>query len=312
MAIRHWHPIKLGIIWFIDLALFLALWLLASPYSREDKAFVIVIWLIFSIPVFVLTWKWATGLQQAIGSDPEKQSDQSDSETLVKFRLFKSLTWTQAGLLILVAGTGALAGYWYKSYEAQRLEFNWMTVPENLDYRRVYFFMRDEEPQLTRQSGQTEGKSREKFQTTKKPWEEYRDVWISSLADKLVLKKLDTKVKFVPAPARHPGKVRIGYVASLGVGLGDLSMITEGDKRKLEEGKITGSCYFQIGFTLHDRDGFEIATLWGQKHDFRIPVEAKIYQDLTTDFVSTAEARRTTAVTQKTNIAKNCSTIVWD
>jgi len=61
MAIRHWHPLKLGIIWLIDLALFLVLWLLASPYSGGDQAFVIVVWLTLSIPMFVITWKWASG-----------------------------------------------------------------------------------------------------------------------------------------------------------------------------------------------------------------------------------------------------------
>lgn len=61
MAIRHWHPVKLGIVWLIDLALFRVLWLLTSPYSREQKAWIIIIWLISSIPVFVVTWKWATG-----------------------------------------------------------------------------------------------------------------------------------------------------------------------------------------------------------------------------------------------------------
>lgn len=60
MAIHHWHPLKLGIIWLIDLAIFPALWLLASS-KEEDQALVIIIWLIFSIPAFVLTWKWADG-----------------------------------------------------------------------------------------------------------------------------------------------------------------------------------------------------------------------------------------------------------
>jgi hypothetical protein len=61
MAIRHWHPLKLGIIWFVDLILFLALWFLAAPYRGDDKVLVILVWLILSLPVFVITWKWASG-----------------------------------------------------------------------------------------------------------------------------------------------------------------------------------------------------------------------------------------------------------
>lgn len=61
MAIRHWHPIKLGIVWLIDLALFLSLSLFISPDRSEGQALVIIIWLILSIPVFIVTWKWASG-----------------------------------------------------------------------------------------------------------------------------------------------------------------------------------------------------------------------------------------------------------
>lgn len=58
--IRHWHPIKLGIVWFIDLAILLILWLLVSPYRRDDQALVIFVWLVLSIPALVVTWKWAS------------------------------------------------------------------------------------------------------------------------------------------------------------------------------------------------------------------------------------------------------------
>lgn len=61
MAIRHWHPLKLGIIWLINLALLVALWLQAHPARRHDQASAIIVWLILSPPVFIVTWKWASG-----------------------------------------------------------------------------------------------------------------------------------------------------------------------------------------------------------------------------------------------------------
>lgn len=63
MAIRHWHPIKLGIVWLIDLALFLSLSLEISN-EGGSQAMAIIIWLILSIPLLIVTWKWASGREQ--------------------------------------------------------------------------------------------------------------------------------------------------------------------------------------------------------------------------------------------------------
>ncbi len=82
--IRHWHPIKLGIIWLIDLALFRALWLLASPHRGDDKALVIVVWLVLSIPVFVITWKWAGGREGRLISGSAANRDEHLSTPSVR------------------------------------------------------------------------------------------------------------------------------------------------------------------------------------------------------------------------------------
>jgi hypothetical protein len=59
VAIRNWHPGKIALIWVIDLAILLALWSLVA--YGEDKALMVFVWLILSIPVFVITWRWLSG-----------------------------------------------------------------------------------------------------------------------------------------------------------------------------------------------------------------------------------------------------------
>ena len=56
MAVRHWHPLKIILVWGIDLLVLLALWEAESP---RDRAEAILIWLVLSIPVFIITWRWA-------------------------------------------------------------------------------------------------------------------------------------------------------------------------------------------------------------------------------------------------------------
>jgi len=107
MAIRHWHPIKLSIIWFIDLALFLALWLLASPYSGDEKALAIIIWLVLSIPLFILTWKWASARERLdVGTLTQ---DTQSNKTLLGFgRILKGISIFM--LLMLLIMTFYLVG----------------------------------------------------------------------------------------------------------------------------------------------------------------------------------------------------------
>lgn len=57
MAIRHWHPLKLVLIWVVALLVLVILWEAESPRHHAEAIF---IWLILSIPVFIITWKWAS------------------------------------------------------------------------------------------------------------------------------------------------------------------------------------------------------------------------------------------------------------
>lgn len=54
-GVQSWHPGKIALLWVIDLAVFFILWLL---YQSYEKAEAVIVWLILSIPVFALTWRW--------------------------------------------------------------------------------------------------------------------------------------------------------------------------------------------------------------------------------------------------------------
>jgi hypothetical protein len=116
MAIRQWHPLKLGIIWLIDLAILLILWLLASPVE-EDQSLMVVVWLIISIPTFIITWKWA-GSREGIDLGASTQDAQSN-KVLMPFRRdlkgFSQYTVILSAIMAywLVAGMiGALIFYY--------------------------------------------------------------------------------------------------------------------------------------------------------------------------------------------------------
>jgi len=87
--IQQWHPSKLGVIWLVDLALFRVLWLMASPHRGDDKALVIVVWLVLSIPAFIVTWKWASGRERrfVFGSAPNTDERLSAPSTRVEATL---------------------------------------------------------------------------------------------------------------------------------------------------------------------------------------------------------------------------------
>jgi len=63
-AIQNWHPIKIIMIWVIDLAVLLSQWRFC-PGAREfgcpSNERAIYLWIFLSIPVFVITWIWASG-----------------------------------------------------------------------------------------------------------------------------------------------------------------------------------------------------------------------------------------------------------
>lgn len=75
MAIRHWHPAKIAMFWVLDIALLVAIWEPCHTYFEMSftQCFYrrnILIWLVLSLPLFILTWKWASSRESRQGAQP--------------------------------------------------------------------------------------------------------------------------------------------------------------------------------------------------------------------------------------------------
>jgi len=58
MAIKDWHSGKIGLLWGIDLILLIGMY--SGQPRAGGKGGAVLAWLIISIPLFVITWKWLT------------------------------------------------------------------------------------------------------------------------------------------------------------------------------------------------------------------------------------------------------------
>ena len=54
---RGWHPGKIALMWFIDLVLLFGMYPTGRVRS-SDQTVIVIFWLVLSIPVFVITWRW--------------------------------------------------------------------------------------------------------------------------------------------------------------------------------------------------------------------------------------------------------------
>lgn len=64
MAVRHWHPLKLIIVWAVGAGL---VWVLVSmlnecgPCTNTGLVVLLSLFLATILTVIVITWKWASG-----------------------------------------------------------------------------------------------------------------------------------------------------------------------------------------------------------------------------------------------------------
>jgi len=59
---RGWHPGKIALMWFIDLVLLFGMYPTGRVRS-SDQTVIVIFWLVLSIPVFVITWRWLSSLE---------------------------------------------------------------------------------------------------------------------------------------------------------------------------------------------------------------------------------------------------------
>ena len=78
MAIRHWHPLKIGLIWgtYILVELFLY-----AIINRDYDEVAILLAPVLFIPVLIITWRWATGLKKTSDLLPPKPLEAKTRET---------------------------------------------------------------------------------------------------------------------------------------------------------------------------------------------------------------------------------------
>ena len=57
MAVKDWHPGKIGLMWAVYLFL---LWYLLDPYTRivRTREGALLLWTILTVPGLVITWRW--------------------------------------------------------------------------------------------------------------------------------------------------------------------------------------------------------------------------------------------------------------
>ncbi len=67
MAVKDWHPGKIGLMWAAYLFL---LWVLLDPYTRIFGGYVrtredsLLLWTILTVPGLVITWRWFSGREK--------------------------------------------------------------------------------------------------------------------------------------------------------------------------------------------------------------------------------------------------------
>lgn len=102
MLIRRWHPAKIAVLWSAALALLLVF---SAEGLYADEA---IIWFIFAIPIFIITWIWATGREKQDLS--RVRATQSPAEDSVHVSMIAETT--QQVAKDIVTGVGATLIAW--------------------------------------------------------------------------------------------------------------------------------------------------------------------------------------------------------
>lgn len=281
MAIRHWHPLKLGIIWFIDLAIFLALWLLIAPRGGENQAMVIVVWLVVSLPIFIITWRWATGLQKPAESERNEQcANESTKMEAYRGFSFKRIRVGQIVLLIIVALAGGVSGYLYKQSKIYDYGDTWVEIPDN-------------PAELNDRVGFSPKYSK------------------SIPSDKFVeITSIKTKVKFVTALFNRTWDADLLYRVSLTTNL-EKGITSYGDYQVIDPRVGTNpslasvrECEFYLTFSLYDKDGIFLVGLVGPRDTFTVGA-VQYFENNVEEEIPSQMARRT-ALIQRRVIVDEC------
>jgi hypothetical protein len=77
MALKDWHPGKIGLLWGLSLAV---LAVLVSLASRWDRLTALIIWFLLTLPLVILTWRWFGARERPSARAPELALGSPDYE----------------------------------------------------------------------------------------------------------------------------------------------------------------------------------------------------------------------------------------
>lgn len=263
MAIRHWHPIKLSIIWLIDLTLLFVFWLLASPH-KSDQALATATWLFLSIPAFVITWKWASGLEKPGDLSQVEQSEIPPA----KGAIFNRTRTASVNILlsIIVGMVSGVGGYYYKQSEIYAFSEAWIKIPDNAD-----------DPNDTVKFSPEHSKSL--------PLNKY-----------IHIPFIETTVRFAKARFDRNGDAELLYRIKLKAELFEgINLDHPESMGRNKAVKSINGCEFYLNFELFDKDDFFLVGLVGPRDSFTVG-DGRSFEGVVEETIPAQMAQRTTKI----------------
>lgn len=329
MAIRHWHPLKIILLWVSYFLVVLITWA-ASFRLREE---LVLFWFLLFIPVFAVTWKWATGLQKASNFTQEEPSAQVGILDPPRRSSFSATSWKKIALFLVVATLGAAGGYWYKDFESRDFPDKWIEIRDNPDElsSRVGFSVESTESLRTHgvkiEVGNIETKV--KFATARfNRTEDAELLYRGSL--RTVISRVNLDMKDPPKkmsglggdvyhlPPQKTAQLRTAQkrpdlpdsvdldtappVYDFSEDVKSERSAGTGEKKPFHSGKLT-TCDFYLTFELYDKDNFFLVGLIGPRETVGLAQEMTI-EGIVEEVIPRQMARRTATIKRNVNFDK--------
>lgn len=306
MAIRHWHRPKIVLLWVSYFLMVIITWA-ANVRINEFRVDLLSaelawLWFFLFIPVFAVTWRWATGLEIAsnfIQGEPLAPVGRLDPP---RRSSFYATDWRKIGLVFIAATVGAAGGYWYKDFESHDIPGKWIEIRDNPD----------------------ELSSRARFSVD-------HTASLKPHGIEIEVGNIETKVKFATARFNRTEDAELLYRGSLRTVISKV-VLQDVD---LSEGKLAHSlpdsvdlsqsnpersigtgapplhpgqlsqCEFYLTFSLYDKDNFFLVGLVGPRDTMGLMQEKEI--EGTVEEVIPRQMARRTATIKRQVIFDKCT-----
>ena len=313
MAIRHWHRPKIVLLWVSYFMVVFITWASTVKINqyRVDllSPQLALLWFFIFIPVFIVTWKWASGREQEEQlkkndiSPPVKIRNSTDSDQVVsgleeasnftqgegqpspkagtlhsrsRFS-FSAISWRKIISILIVTILGAAGGYWYKDFESAGIPDKWIEIRDTPD----------------------ELSSRVPFDVDHIAVPGAESPGIHKI--KMKVENIQTEVKFATARFNRTEDAELLYRGSLSASLSSQDLDVKDDSLIV--------CDYYLTFALYDKDNFFLVGLIGPRETLHFRQKEKMQG--TTTIEGTVEeviprqmARRTATIKHGVNFDK--------